>query len=272
MLVMPHRRLFAALCAVGLLAVALPATSSASTRSKTKPLAANGGSATLTVHCPSGQLATGGGFRTAPSGTTFAAVWQSRKWGQRAWRVSATEFSGTPSSVRAYVYCASGAPQTDNRSSGLTSAVANAACQGSQSAQAGGFLLRRGSSGFLDSFRVGGDSWRVRDVNNESIHDYAYCAGGPEPGVKKKTKSSMASGVALTVDSRKCAGQALSGGLAQPDSGSFFMTYFVTESRRVGHGQRWRTTGTFFSMGPPPAPVRLTSLAYCQPGGGSDDE
>src|SRR5215210_3740101 len=93
-----------------------------------------------TAKCPAGQRATGGGWESTPSVSSDVQVYpmESRKVGQRRWRVTGAQNSPNPNvdaTMRAIVYGSADAPRTvtktrtaDVPSDSLSYGDANARC------------------------------------------------------------------------------------------------------------------------------------------------
>jgi hypothetical protein len=268
--------------------LAFPMDVSASMRWKSITIAAPPNSAvigTAIAKCPSDELATGGGFRGPAQYYNSPDIFESRKKSQRLWRVSAKLNNGDiyaplTATLTSFVYCSADAPETTTRAMrvpGTNSGfdVADARCS-SGSVQAGGFLLspfsNSGSHFLVDSFRVGGRTWRTRmyaSVGQSEI-SYAYCAHAGKPsahsGSATLTGGDIIAPARATVSSRKCTeGTSLvAGGFSQPDAtigpgGSLFVVPW--ESFRKA--SRWRVSA-FHAADSPPDPSTLTSIAYCR--------
>jgi hypothetical protein len=277
-------RVLAALCGLAVF-LAAPASAPAGTKSATTTLP--GGTAapgTATAKCPRHQRATGGGFAAPATDYLTAAtvavdVFESRKIGQRSWRVSGIEQGTSPAALSAFVYCSNDASKTKEHSSnvaiaaGNTITAADASCGSSGKAQAGGFLVPTVSplvndGPIVDSFRVGGKTWRsraVRIAGAPTLTSYAYCAKTGAP--KARGGSISATGDALvTADSNRCKrGTAIAaGGFSQLNAtqgGAAATTgryFFPWESVRVG--KRWRTSAIHYGL----LSTTLTSIAYCE--------
>jgi hypothetical protein len=260
--------------------LALPVSASASTKSENATLTAAGQTVTLTPKCPHGQRATGGGFLSPPPGGTLAIVYESRKIGQRRWRVS-TEEGGGPGvlPVTAFVYCSAGAPRTKEKSTAVAVpnvpafASAAASCGNAGKAQAGGFSSSVPVPGFafagiIDSFRVSKKTWRTRAFNTGGVPEptltsYAYCADVGSP--KARSGSGVTSSTHLepkTALSGKCkhGTHVEAGGFSQPDATltpTVDLYQFPWESLRVG--KRWQHSAQHFGT----LSTTLTSIAYC---------
>jgi hypothetical protein len=257
--------------AVGL----LPAGASASKRSTTATTSVDRGVATATAKCPSGQRATGGGFQLTPISESISVYpIESRKIGQRSWRVSAQRF-GAPGAISATAtaYCATNAPKT-------TASTANTALPGSGEqtgatatcpkgkAQAGGFFVPAGSPsrGVLESFRKSSRSWQSTAFAGGAgvtLTNYVYCARAATPKVRLGSVAGTGDRTYWTVVSEKCKHTApIHGGWSQPEGFTVFVVskaFFPYESLRSG--RRWRTSGLYRDAGG--GPTTLNSFAYC---------
>jgi hypothetical protein len=256
---------------------------SGSTRSKSASLGGNGAAASVTATCKHGEKATGGGFRTTPpiglGGASDAVdvVYESRKVGQRSWRVSAQENAGgpymnTPTTVTAFAYCGDG-PKTRARwqtGTGASGSLisADATCH-SGKAQAGGFsttpISGPGYAYITDSARSGKKTWHSRAVSGGGVvTSYVYCASEKLANRSGNTTSS-GSPVTGTAISDKCKSgtKALAGGFSQPNafSGGGISGVWYLPFEFVRSGKAWRTSAVH--QAPPSTPTTLTSIAYC---------
>jgi hypothetical protein len=275
----------AAVAAAALLST--PAAASASTKSKTIILPGNDtttAAGTVTAKCPKGQRATGGGFRTAAlgssGGTVRVLMSESRKVGQRSWRVSGFEDFGSPVPLTAFVYCSEDAPKTKAKSQTVNVpdaspppiVSADASCGGAGQAQAGGFFTPVAYlvpyALIFDSFRAGGKIWRTRAVSvfgTPPLTSYAYCAETSSPKARAASVVTATDGALVTAQSKKCRdGTAIAaGGFSQPNAtnggtpatNGFYA--FVWESFRTG--KRWQVSAQHGGM----LSTTLTSIAYC---------
>jgi hypothetical protein len=259
---------------VGAIAVSVgPASASAGTRSASFVLPANGAVGTTTAKCPSGRRATGGGFQTSPPGFINILVYESRKVGQRSWRVSAVE-SGVgsgPTAVTGFVSCSRDAPKTEAGSvtmlvlpGGISSADAD--CASGTKAQAGGFLTNvpdfvTSAALLVDSFRSGKRTWRSRAQQvsgSPTITSYVYCADAKKPAARTgSVTSSMGNVTALSAEC-KHGTKVASGGFSQSATAPADAYRWPYESFRTG--RRWQASA---QHAPAPNSVALTSIAYC---------
>jgi hypothetical protein len=253
--------------------LALPASASASTKSRSLTLTASGQEATLVPKCPRGKRATGGGFLAPPPvGGPAAIFYESRKSGQRSWRISVAKDDPGALPVTAFVYCSADAPKTKTKStsiaisSGATFFTADASCGSAGKAQAGGFLGPPQSSGsytqVVDSFRSSKNTWRSRGFlggGAPTLTSYVYCADSGSPRARSGSTSTSANGSPATALSAPCKGgtHVGAGGFSESSAGFGAFFYDPYESFRVG--KAWRASA--FHSGP--ASTTLNSIAYC---------
>jgi hypothetical protein len=260
--------------AATLVSLAVPAAAPASTKSASTTIpAADQAFATVTAKCPRGQRATGGGFRTDPfvRFTRFVTVYESRKVGQRSWRVSGLEIApgmAAPMNLTSYVYCSADGPSTKAVShtattpatSALTSS--DARCS-SGKAQAGGFLLPAKAVEITDNFRSSSKVWRARTLTSTpgvAVISYVYCAQG-SVHTRAADASSAANAAPVIARSDKCKGgeHVLAGGFNQGNADAATMNLFVLPYESLRDGKRWRVAS--FHQGT--TSTTLTSRAYC---------
>jgi hypothetical protein len=258
--------------------LALPGGASASTKSQTTTLTTVGQVVTVTPKCGHGQRATGGGFQASQSllgiSTPKVVIDESRKIGQRSWRVSAQEtVASGVKTVIGFVYCRSGAPKTKEKSAtatspgGLTFFSADASCS-SGKAQAGGFSVPPESttSNLLsDSFRVDKNTWRTRASNAASgaghaLATYVYCADAAKPKARSGSASSGSDNAPATAVSAGCKHNThvVAGGFSQPDANRLTSYYsFAYESFRSGNA--WRASAIHSGV----SSTTLNAIALC---------
>jgi hypothetical protein len=263
----------AAMCVIAL--AAIPASAVASTKSQSTTLTTIGQTVTLTPKCPSGQHATGGGFRSSHGADLmgpepFLVVTESRKVGQRRWRVSGEQAGNGTLTVTAFAYCDANGPRTTAKSTTVaappgTITTADARCGSGEKAQAGGFsssldTATGSATFFLDSFRLNKKTWRVRGTGSAppppAMTSYVYCA--PEKAPKASTGTVTGTGFnSTTATSPKCKSgtHALAGGFMQPD----LLPTFAAPTESARSGGRWRAT--MFHTGS--TTERLNAIAYC---------
>ncbi len=254
----------------------LPAIASASVRSESATLTMNDQAVTLSPRCAKGQVATGGGWTVpAPfSPSSATRVYESRKIGQRTWRVSALQISaGAVKTFTAFAYCAKG-PATTQKSKTISVpdvpgviSGADASCGHAGQARAGGFLTTAAPiTDILDSFRSDKKTWRSRvhvsvGSGSRSLTSYAYCADRKKPGTRTGSGSSSTSHDPTQAVSGKCpkGRKAVAGGFSQPDADLTDGWYdFPFESLRAGKRSR-QTAAVHYGT----ASTTLTSIAYC---------
>jgi hypothetical protein len=257
--------------------LALPAGAAASTRSQTVTLVNSQDRATLQPKCPGRQRATGGGFEALPyDGSNYIWIYESRKVGQRSWRVSALKNSAgpqTPLSVTAFVYCAKRkrAPRTKAISKtisvtpGFPPAVAS--CGQAGRARAGGFFALvtpnfNDVALLLDSSRLGRKSWQSRanlGPGSPTLTSYVYCAKGRAPRARTGSVTATGEQQQSTAISTGCkrGRRPRAGGFSQPDATDSDHFQLPLESIRVG--KQWQTTAIHSG----PGTTTLSSIAYC---------
>jgi hypothetical protein len=266
------RHLLAGLAAAGAL-LALPAGAMAGTKSKSATLSSVGQIASLSPKCPKGQKATGGGFKIAPAGTSEVSIYESRKSGQRRWRVSAQEPAvAAVRTLTAYVYCSADAPKTKESAATVTAPLSLAYVNGdakcsSGKARAGGFLFPPPATTLLfqsDSFRLDSKTWRTGARNpggpTASFTSYVYCASG-KPKARSGSTSVPTDSTPGTAVSAACKSgtKLLAGGFSQP--GVNAMVYYFPISESFKTGKSWRVSALHLAA--PAGPSTLTSYAYC---------
>jgi hypothetical protein len=257
----------------------LPASAVAGTRSGTITLPAASGISffprTTTIKCPRGQRATGGGFLTAqPSITDSVWVLESRKIGQRSWRVSGAQLSPAKTApLTAFAYCSADAAKTKEKATRIVVPAtggpelysAEARCGGAGKVQAGGFLMVSPSYStfayLADSFRSSAKSWRSRflsDTGTPSLTSYAYCNDEKAPKARTGSASSAMPGSNVTVLSPACkrGTKIVSGGFSAPDTseGDYRSP---SESFRIG--RTWRVSEQHSDS----AADTLQAIGYC---------
>jgi hypothetical protein len=255
-------RLRILLLLVGLVSLLVPVAAFAGTKSVTTAVAGNA-IVTLDATCPEGQRATGGGFIVPPLvGASFLTVHESRKIGQRTWRVSAENGNSNPSQLTTRAYCRKNAPRTASQNSGQSVSAASAGCANSGFARAGGFLApRAGISGFFiaESFRLNQEAWFSRELffSATNLRSYAYCAEGKKVKARAGSGSTNVDNGVVTVLSAPCKHGTKPGAGGFGQDANPFDGYFIHESFRVG--KAWQVSGLRFN----PGPATLQSVAYC---------
>jgi hypothetical protein len=263
---------------VGLLAV--PASATAGTKSSSATAAGDGAIASATAKCRSGQRATGGGFTAspppAPGFASLILIYESRKVGQRSWRVSGqiSDPLATVYTVTAFVYCSKNAPSTKSKSASVTSVpgtpffAADAKCS-SGKAQAGGFLgpppiVGAGATYVVtDSYRADKKTWRSRMFSSNpgiTFTSYVYCADEKKPAARSGSATLATGGGALvTALSAECkrGTKPVAGGFSQPNgtSGANFQGFYES----FKSGKRWRVSAAHAGA----TSTTLNSIAYC---------
>jgi hypothetical protein len=155
-----------------------------SVESKSKSLDPGNGS--VTASCPRGSEAISGGWAT--KGDSLQLAFESRRKGERKWKVSALNFGDTGPLV-AFVYCDNHGPNLKTASDSvnvpardLGSAKAN--CRQGEKAYSGGYKGQSpapldGPFAFV-SKRTGGGDWKAKAFGNQDTGSlkfkvYAYC-------------------------------------------------------------------------------------------------
>jgi hypothetical protein len=244
------------LLAAGIL-LTTPGTAVAATKSKTVTTSGDGGIATALVKCPKGQLAAGGGFRTTPaSPANELDVFESRKIGQRSWRVSAQNHDASVPAeavgLTVIAYCGKNLAKTKSAQTtavGSGSVTADAFCKKGRKSHAGGFLFSPTTAGVPNLVRASGsfkfNQWGTTVANagaSVSVTTYAYCAKHNPLLVEGQRDAPPSLFAAVTAQTRKCArgGKPLAGGFHQTGVG-IADRLSIYESVRAG--SRWRTAG-----------------------------
>jgi hypothetical protein len=268
-----HRRALTLTLGLALVALlAIPASSAASTKSKNIILTGGSQLGTLTVKCNHGTRATGGGFSGPPAGIGVGVnFYESRKVGQRRWRVSAQNGSSS-SLVTAYAYCSKDAPETKIKQASASPA-ANAVAYGSSEArcgkagraQAGGFrFVPDFGNGLTDSFRTSKKAWRTRILDETlappAFTSYVYCADAKAPKARSDSTSSNIEANSTTVSAPcKHGTDVVAGGFSQPDASLTPFSEYDHFFESLGSGKRWRVSGNHLGF----SSTTLTSIAYC---------
>jgi hypothetical protein len=254
----------------------MPATASAGTKSQSVTLSGSGSKTTLNPKCSKGQRASGGGFLASPPGASYVTVEESRKVGQRTWRVSASMAGSGPLSVTAFAYCSANAPRTKEKSktsviplTGNHISTLDAACGGAGKAMAGGFSILSTSTSYaemVDSFRADKKTWRIRavgQIGSPTPTSYVYCADEPKPAARTGSTSASTPGTVHTALSGECkrGTKPVAGGFSQPNASREFAPtgYFFVPHQSFRTGKRWQASGQHFG----PASTTLNSIAYC---------
>jgi hypothetical protein len=256
--------------------LALPASATAATKSTTVTIAANALSS-ATATCSRGQRATGGGFLTTRWDGPSVNVYESRKSGQRSWRVSGRNTFGTAQLLTAYALCSQNAPRTKERAATTTLtgtsftslAQIDASCSGSKKAQAGGYSIQTSplaDAFIINSYRSDSRTWRSGATpltpNPPPLTSYVYCADLKAPKARSATVVLPGNKVGTGLSGEcKRGTRVLAGGFSQPGvtitSPASAFVFAINESRKVG--KRWQVTGVDNSANP----NSLTVTAYC---------
>lgn len=246
----------------------------------------NASLASADARCPRGYRAISGGFeQSSPDGASTGILYESRKLGQHAWRVSTqveTSSAASTLSLVAFAYCSSRAPATKTISVQRPAPYHDsfAVCPHGRQALAGGFVtgppfvggsatsfiasdFRSGTSGFKS------DMWITHldrlAGSTTGITVYAYCARVlhlPVPlgqfGSAQQTDSSSSVGI--------CQGK------SRPFGGGFFAQtttarhFIVVSSRLLFGGEKpaWSVVGQFRGGPPSGFPDDLgPAIVYC---------
>jgi hypothetical protein len=271
------RRGLSAAAGLALVALlALPASAAASTRSTTVTVPGfDAGVGVAKATCPRHQRATGGGFVTASDSIAVMLVFESRKIGQRSWRVSAAD-KDTPQTLTAFVYCDKDAVKTKEKlitvtapaGSGLV--AADASCGSAGRAQAGGFVqplvppTYPNQADMVDSFRSSKKSWRSRmspafGTGTPSLTTYVYCADVRAPKARSGSVTSSTNGERLTALSADCQHHThpFAGGFSQPNATT--SDVFILPFQSFRSGKHWQVSARHNGS----ASTTLNSIAYC---------
>jgi len=202
------------------------------------------------VTCPQGTRVTGGGFRTpVPTNAGSIRIDESRKIGQRTWRISATRDGAGPTRYTAYAYCSATAPATTafaKVEKFASNATSTARC-GSGVALSGGlrYSVFPGSDLlFWRSAPVARKGWRSALMNlggdgGADLTSFAYCADVKAPVLRSGSTATATHAALVTALSPAApdGAEPLSGGFDQP-AASPSAFHQVYESVLVG--RRWR--------------------------------
>jgi hypothetical protein len=266
-------------CCVSAGAWALPTTAAASVRSQTVDVP-QVAVVSAVATCPEGQRATGGGWESTPTVSSDVQVYpmESRKAGQRSWKVTGAQNSPNPSvdaTMTAFVYCSKDAPKTTTKAKQIDLpdgynqyATATAHCRGAGDVQAGGFSTPTNTSfspfaSVVESFRPSRDAWRTKAYGDASatLTSYSYCAHRLAPRARSGDPSpSSTHEDQVTATSGGCGAheQIVAGGFSQTDedaaAGSDFEGFY--ESFRSSG--RWQVSGSHYGSA-----GSLYSIAYC---------
>jgi hypothetical protein len=244
------------------LLLTVPGAAFAGTRTASVPLPGAGATAAVTAKCPHGRRATGGGFQVP---TSSAAVYESRKAGQRGWRVGAQSESVAPSgNLTALAQCSRTALPTATKAFTAQSVTpnqiwnVNAGCPLGK-VQAGGFSVAPAlSARVTDSFRLAKKKWRVvvdlGAAQANTLTAFAYCGPGK---VKARTASVSSSGnnpVSALSGNCPVGTKLLSGGFSQSPASTKPITLLAS----IRSGRAWLTSGQNNT-----GAGTLDSFAYC---------
>jgi hypothetical protein len=225
---------------------------------------------TETAVCPKGTHIVGGGWLSG-----YNLVFESRRVGGNAWRVSSQNRTGQPGGQVTYAYCRKGAPKTSVVSQTAIAAGAGAGtavaprCPQGTTAVAGGFStpppVEPGLIGNVvtDSLRQGAARWRTATLSGRvgaSVTGYAYCARrkklraltGSTAGVTGNQK-------AQTAISPSCGKRtAQMGGFSQVGATDFSAVYPVYTQSQRAH-KEWHVAATSIGGGF----LAVNATAYC---------
>lgn len=242
------------------------------------------------ANCPHGTVAISGGFGQTPAANLgdghYVNVFDSRRSGSRAWKVSGVQYGGQASTLTAYAYCrAMKKPKQVAKSFPLLAparneATAVATCPSGLKPISGGFSVPQpvvgGSSTFLTDAEIfGKHQWVVTGVrsstsaaSNGQVTAYAYCVKGKRPKQKIRTVSGLSKitpKAPFASDTSTCPKKTrpVSGGLRAPytQTGPNRAVPVVTDSLRIGNA--WRVAALPFG-GADDIPVSLSSIVYCR--------
>lgn len=278
---MPGRLFRWTLFSLGLLSVALCAPAEGKSHPKNPvinvaassdwPVTGMGAVATATAVCPAGTRLVGGGWLDG-----YSIVFESRRVGTNAWRVSTQNRIDISSGVLSYAFCRKGAPKTiavakTSIAAGVgagTSAVAR--CPDGRKAVAGGFSTPPPVEPGLidnvvtDSLRVGTNRWRTQVLSGKvgaSVTGFAYCAKQKKapPARTGSTPGVTGDQAPQTAVSPSCGKQtALMGGFSQTGATGFGVVFPVYTVSKRAH-KTWHVSATNIGGGP----LTVSATAYC---------
>ena len=269
------------LVSLGLLSVALCAPAEGKSHPKNpvinvaapshQPVTGVGAVATATAVCPAGTRLVGGGWLAGDS-----IVFESRKVGVNAWRMSAQNRTDKPSGAVTYAFCRKGAPKTTVVSKTAFAASSGAGpsvvprCPHARKAVAGGFSTPPPVEPGLidnvvtDSLRVGANRWGTQALSGKvgaAVTGYAYCAKQKKAPPARTASSPGVTGdqAPQTAVSPSCGKQtALMGGFSQVGATGFNVVFPVYTVSKRNH-KRWHVSATDVGGGP----LTVSATAYC---------
>lgn len=250
---------------------------------------------TAQANCPRGTVAVSGGFGQTPAasiaGGHYVAVYDSHRFGARAWKVSGVQAQTGSSTLTAYAYCrAEKKPKELVKSFTLgaasrSEATAIATCPKGLRPISGGFKVPPlqvvagtpptiSTTFVTDSEIFGKHQWVVTGVRSSNsapaegkVTAYGYCAKGARPKARRKTVtaiSSLSPGNLVTADTSACAkgSKPISGGFRAPYTqvGPNRGVPVVTDSLLIGSA--WRIAALPF--GTDGIPISFTAIVYCR--------
>jgi hypothetical protein len=216
-----------------------------------------------------------------PSGS--GVVYESRKIGQRSWRVSAQSLSGN-FSLKVFLYCQNGVPKMQSASSTVatpgTPEVGPAAvthCSSGKSV-AGGFstpppfTATGAANTVIGSMPSGNKGWQAEVVSNQasSLTSYVYCAKRKQARLGS-SRAGESSSVATTEDDVAYAnaydpqcpnkGRFIPGGGGFSEQGATASQYLIpVTSHSQGSGRSWHAHALKVGSG---VPVSLSAVLLC---------
>jgi hypothetical protein len=215
---------------------------------------------------------------TPPSGS--GVVYESRKVGQRSWRVSAQSLSGN-FSLKLSLYCQNGVPKTTHASSTIATAgsseigpATGAHCRSGKTVS-GGFSTPPPFTGsgaanvVIGSMPIGKKNWEAEVLSSQpsSVTSYVYCAKRkPVRVVDSRRSSTVASedgtlSYANTYDPPCPKGKFLPGGGGFSEEGLTTSQYLIpVTSHQQSGGTVWHAHGLKVGSG---VPVTMISYLVC---------
>lgn len=269
-----------ACCCVSAGVWALPTTAAASVRRQTVDVP-QVAVVSAVATCPAGQRATGGGWKSTPTVSSDVQVYpmESRKVGQRSWKVTGAQNSPNPyvdARMTAFVYCSKDAPKTTTKAEQIDLpdgynqyATATAQCRSGEDVQAGGFSTPTNTSfspfaSVVESLRHSKDAWRTKAYGDGSatLTSYAYCAHRPAPRARSGDPGpSSTQEDQVTATSGECGAreQIVAGGFSQTGEDALAGSDFEGFYESFRSSGRWQTSGSHYGS----AAGSLYSIAYC---------
>ena len=205
-------------------------------------------------------------------------VYESRKVGQRSWRVSAQSLSGT-FTLKVFLYCQSGVPKTTHASTTVTTPGASqigpatvARCRSGKTVSGGfstppPFTASGAGNTVIGSMPSGKKAWEAEVLSNQasSLTSYVYCAGRKSVLLHHSGATSTSGTLDLELayaNTYDCPrGRFLPGGGGFSEEGMTTSQYLVpVDSVSTSGGTGWHTTGIKVGSG---VPVTLRTHLAC---------